>query len=157
MPEVTVFHRFDRFADVFVPPDNTIINKLASTPELIAMELDAVVDLPPTPKPALSKSRGEGLPSPEKIIHGGIDQLTGKGTIIAIVDSGVDFRNPDFIRFDDQGRPVSRLLYLWDTTTRLTNPRVNYSALNGPSFALPSEVGGSSPGFSRSSGITIPD
>lgn len=36
--------------------------------------------------------------------------LTGKGVIIAILDSGIDFRHPDFI--DDNGN--SRILYIWD-------------------------------------------
>ena len=36
--------------------------------------------------------------------------LTGKGVIIAILDSGIDFRHPDFI--DDNGN--SRILHIWD-------------------------------------------
>ena len=43
--------------------------------------------------------------------------MTGRGVAIAIVDSGIDFRNPDFITYDAEGRPTSRLLYLWDTTS----------------------------------------
>jgi subtilisin family serine protease len=43
--------------------------------------------------------------------------LTGRGVVIAIIDSGIDFRNPDFVTYDNEGRPSSRLLYLWDTTS----------------------------------------
>src|SRR5262249_49475210 len=49
------------------------------------------------------------------IVRGGISGLTGKGVIIAVIDSGLDFRNPDFITYDAAGQPTSRLLYLWDT------------------------------------------
>lgn len=38
--------------------------------------------------------------------------LTGKGTIIGIIDSGIDYTNEDFI--NDNG--TSRILYLWDQT-----------------------------------------
>jgi subtilisin family serine protease len=50
-------------------------------------------------------------------VRGGHDGLTGKGVIIAVIDSGIDFRHPDFITYDAAGRPTSRLLYLWDTAT----------------------------------------
>lgn len=36
--------------------------------------------------------------------------LTGKGTIVAVIDSGVDYRHPDF-RNDDG---TTRILYIWD-------------------------------------------
>src|SRR5262249_30281890 len=32
-----------------------------------------------------------------------------------VIDSGIDFRHPDFIGKDATGQPVSRLLYFWDT------------------------------------------
>ena len=38
------------------------------------------------------------------------ENLTGKGIIIAILDSGIDFKHPDFI--DSNGN--SRILYIWD-------------------------------------------
>lgn len=120
VPGVSVFHRFQQFADVFVPLDETVLKSVGSIPGLLAMELDSVIALPLPPKAVLETSRGEP-PAPEKIIRGGIAGLTGKGTLIAIVDSGVDFRNPDFITFDAAGKPVSRLRYLWDTTTRFSN------------------------------------
>ena len=38
--------------------------------------------------------------------------LYGQGTLIAVLDSGIDYTHPDFI--DEEGR--SRILYLWDQT-----------------------------------------
>lgn len=38
--------------------------------------------------------------------------LTGKGTLIAIIDSGIDFRHPDFRNPDG----TTRIAYLWDQT-----------------------------------------
>ena len=51
-------------------------------------------------------------------MHGGAKGLTGKGVIIAVIDSGIDFRHPDFIGPDGN----SRLLYFWDT---LAPPRAS--------------------------------
>ncbi len=41
--------------------------------------------------------------------------MTGKGAIIAVVDTGIDFFHPDFIKYDQYGLPTSRVLYFWDT------------------------------------------
>ena len=49
------------------------------------------------------------------LARGGRAGLTGKGVIVAIIDTGIDFRNNDFVTFDDAGRPTSRLLYFWDS------------------------------------------
>lgn len=110
---------FDRFLEVFVGlKDLDRFKDLIRTFEgLVWMDdLRAKVTLPPpTPKPRQAR----GLPrQPEAIVRGGYRGLTGKGVILAIVDTGVDFRNPDFITLDAQGRPVSRLLYLWDTRSQ---------------------------------------
>lgn len=44
--------------------------------------------------------------------------LTGKGVIVAIIDSGIDFAHPDFRNEDGS----SRILYLWDQTETGTPP-----------------------------------
>ncbi|MCL2859907.1 MAG: hypothetical protein FWF46_04985 [Oscillospiraceae bacterium] len=38
--------------------------------------------------------------------------VTGKGTIVAIIDSGIDYTHPDFINEDQ----TSRILFIWDQT-----------------------------------------
>ncbi len=48
--------------------------------------------------------------------------LTGRGTIVAILDSGVDYRHPDFINEDGS----SRILYIWDQSIA-GNPPEGYN------------------------------
>src|SRR5208282_3017831 len=121
VPGVSVLTGVDRFAEVFVPPspegkgpDLTVGKALLSAPGLVWFELGGAVEVPPPPAFEI------GLPArgvPEQIVRGGYAGLTGKGVIVAIIDSGADFRNADFINFDTTGRPTSRMLYLWDTMT----------------------------------------
>ena len=40
---------------------------------------------------------------------------TGKGVILAVIDTGIDFHHPDFVTYDKEGQPTSRILYFWDT------------------------------------------
>lgn len=46
------------------------------------------------------------------------DSLLGRGTIIACIDSGIDYTHPDFI--DDSGS--SRILFIWDQGAAGTPP-----------------------------------
>lgn len=46
---------------------------------------------------------------------------TGRGTVVGVVDSGIDFTHPDFFD-DDVG--LSRILYLWDQTLDGVGPGV---------------------------------
>jgi subtilisin family serine protease len=131
---VKVFTRFDRFADMFVPVDQgwetlrpferwkRVHEVIGGAAGLVWFDLSTVAEVPPPPKVTVKPKARGGL-IPEQIIRGGINGLTGKGVIIAIVDSGVDFRNPDFITYDLAGRPTSRLLYLWDTTSKVFDER----------------------------------
>lgn len=51
--------------------------------------------------------------------------LLGRGTAVAVVDSGIDYRNPVF-----QNSGGSRILYLWDQTLEgESDPRVPYGRL----------------------------
>lgn len=48
----------------------------------------------------------------------GIYGLNGEGTIVAVIDSGIDYHHPDFRNEDG----TSRILYLWDQTAEGTPP-----------------------------------
>lgn len=136
----SVFSWFDRFADVFVKAnaagddfDRSVVTGIINSPGFVWMDPPEEILMPPPPPPvAGAPTRGV----PEQIVRGGIDGLTGKGVIIAVIDSGIDFRHADFISTDAEGRPSSRLLYFWDTfsnafevTGRGTKPP--YSFPNG--------------------------
>lgn len=72
----------------------------------------------------------------------GSSPLDGSGVLIAIVDSGIDYSHPDFIKPDN----TSRILYLWDQTimgsppegyplgTPYTQENIN-AALQAPNMA----------------------
>ena len=92
-----------------------MITKLQHAPGLILCEVARSVVVPPLPsvKPLAQTTRA----IPEETAAGGVGKFTGKGVIIAIVDSGIDLRHPDFVTKDANGKDVSRLLYFWDTTS----------------------------------------
>src|SRR5713101_7149949 len=122
VPGATVFAAYDRFADVFVPPnadgqgpDMRVISAIVMSRGFFWMDEAEPVLLPPPT--ALQEARPTRALA-EQIVRGGFAGLTGKHVIIAVVDSGLDFRNPDFITYDNSGQPTSRLLYLWDTTSQ---------------------------------------
>jgi subtilisin family serine protease len=112
--EAPAFTQVDRFADVFLPLSKiaTVGAAIEKSAGLVRFEVAGRVGASPPPVAGKAAVRGE----PDKIVRGGISGLTGKGVIVAVVDSGVDFRHQDFIRIEN-GKPVSRLLYLWDTTS----------------------------------------
>lgn len=126
VPDASVFSAFKRFADVFVPTkrapngtiviDPTVTQAIGSAPGLVWYEQASLATAPPPPPAAIGPATQA---IPDRIVRGGVDvggvKLTGKGVVIAIVDTGVDFRNPDFITYDSQGVPTSRIKYLWDT------------------------------------------
>ncbi len=62
---------------------------------------------------------------------------TGRGAIVGFVDTGIDWRHPDFLE-DDLGR--SRILYIWDQTVTGTGPGL----VSGTSFDYGLECGGAS-------------
>jgi minor extracellular serine protease Vpr len=96
---------------MFVKPTDEVVEALVSMPGIRRIEPEKSIQLPP-PLPLLAGVPSRGLS--EQIVSGGILGLTGKGVIFAILDSGLDFRNPDFV--DSTGLlPHSRLLYFWDT------------------------------------------
>lgn len=107
----TVFAAAGPFAEMFVKPTDEVIEALVNVPGIRRIEPETPIKLPPPPV-LLAGVASRGLS--EQIVSGGISGLTGKGVIFAILDSGLDFRNADFV--DMNGLlPRSRLLYFWDT------------------------------------------
>jgi subtilisin family serine protease len=114
-----VFWQHGPFADVFVKADNKVEEAVqhAAGVKWADIEPDMLVTPPPRGEFVAKTSKQP----PDTIARGGVtlpggERVTGKGVIIAIVDTGIDFRHPDFIRLDAQGQPTSRLLYFWDAT-----------------------------------------
>ena len=113
VPGVTPFHRYGKFVDVFIEPKEQVMKSLSSSKGLVWAEPAGAVALPPPAK--IQSARVRSLQEPEEIVRGGVNSSKGKGVIVAILDSGVDFTHPDFITMDKKGRPVSRFEYIWDT------------------------------------------
>ena len=113
----TIFAQRDKFADMFIEPRMEVVKQLEGAAGVVWIERVAALAIPPPPVLPRAPERVKGEVKTEEIVRGGIDGVTGKGSIIAIVDSGVDFRNPDFITYDAAGKPTSRLLFLWDTAS----------------------------------------
>ncbi|HYA97520.1 MAG TPA: S8 family serine peptidase [Methylomirabilota bacterium] len=113
LPGFTVLTAFDRFVDFFVSTktDDNTFNQFQRAPGLKFWEFGGQVQLPPPPT---FRQAAPTRAVPEQIVRGGLDGLTGKGVIVVVIDSGIDYRNPDFVDMSS-GRPVSRLLYFWDS------------------------------------------
>ena len=112
-PNVFTISRFQKWADLFVPSgDSNALKAITGAPGVVWVDLGRSVAVPPPPtlKPAASRAPADS------IVRGGLSGLTGKGTMIAIVDSGIDFRHPDFITKGPDGKPTSRIIAFWDTT-----------------------------------------
>ncbi len=87
------------------------LERLALDPAVARVSHVSPALVPPPPAPSEpGKARG---PSSERG-EGDFDRmgLTGKGVIVAIIDTGIDWRHPDFIRPDGE----SRIAYLYDLT-----------------------------------------
>jgi subtilisin family serine protease len=106
---------FDRFATLFVARgDEKTLDAIEQDPTVVWAEYDETAHAPPPPEVQRVAERGKGsLP----IARGGRDGITqtGTGVIIAVIDTGIDYHNPEFITRDDKGQPDSRLLCYWDT------------------------------------------
>jgi subtilisin family serine protease len=131
----TLITRRDKYALMFLP-QNYNLDQLKAWPGFVWSEVEFTNIFPPPPRPEPSKERSRAVP--EKIVQGGVGNITGKGVIVAIVDSGVDFQHPDFVTKDAQGRPVSRFLYFWDLTSDAfatgVGSKADYAYPNGASI-----------------------
>lgn len=119
VPGAAVFNGVDKWAQVFVPTDSPLqrllmLREIRRSKGFVWYEEEVTIPAPPLPVPrrALEVSRG----APEKIVRGGVEGTTGEGTIIAIIDTGLDFRHPDFKTLNPDGDETSQLLYYWDVT-----------------------------------------
>lgn len=119
----------DRFADVFVDTD-AAWNAIAASPNVLRVEYSTEITAPPPPDVAPSTLISQAVP--EKIVRGGYSGFTGKKVIIAVLDTGIDFRHPDFIAYDAQGVPTSRIAYLWDTATEYQSGRGSVAPVKFP-------------------------
>ena len=113
---VHIFATYDRFVTVFIPADRASLEKGFDAVEkadgFVWFDIAETINPPPPPdRLAPAAARGTA----EKIVRGGFGGRTGKGVVIAIIDSGVDFRHPDFIR-EVGGKRESRFVAIWDTT-----------------------------------------
>jgi minor extracellular serine protease Vpr len=125
-PGVHVFSRFDRWADIFIPAgDPAALKAVTAAPGIVWVEVGRRVTVPPPAPGRTAASRSQA----ETIVRGGLSGLTGKGVVVAIVDSGIDFRHPDFITKDAGGNPVSRIRCFWDT---MASPSAGKPGRPGP-------------------------
>jgi subtilisin family serine protease len=109
---ITALTRFDKFATLFVArEDEKLLDAVDHAPGVVWVELDDPVQAPPPPRIESVKESAKGS---DPIVRGGLGGLTGKGVLIAVVDTGIDYHNPDFIDVSS-GKPTSRLLAYWDT------------------------------------------
>lgn len=93
----------EMFAIIILNKDNII--KLSEYPNIKYIELPEVMQY--ILNQGLSSICTTGISGTT-----GIFDLTGKGTLLGIIDSGIDYTHPDFIRADG----TSRIRYLWDQT-----------------------------------------
>ena len=129
LPGATVITVIDRFADIFIQSDAPW-NALEANPNVLRVEYSAKVEAPPPPDVTPAPLTSQAVP--ETIIRGGYQGLNGKNVIIAVLDTGIDFRHPDFITYNSAGLPTSRIAYLWDTATPFQRGRGNQAPFKFP-------------------------
>ena len=97
------------YAIIYINKDDIIA--LAEYPNIIYIEFPEVMEY------ILDSALASTCTIPV-ISERGKFKLTGMGSLIAVIDSGIDYSHPDFI--DENGD--SRIAYLWDQTIKGTPP-----------------------------------
>jgi subtilisin family serine protease len=112
--KVNVFTRYKKFAQVIYKQEDekTVLGELQKRIELFKWVDWAGEAFAPTD---LASAQGKSEKGFEPLFQKPVGNLTGEGVLIAILDTGVDFRHPDFITEDDKGQKKSRLVCFWDT------------------------------------------
>lgn len=137
----TVLTIVGRFADVFVKSRSGCeLPQFKRDRSVLRCEFARTVRVPPVPPSSLSEFHRKGASEP--IVRGGFTDsigrhFNGKDVYLAIADTGLDFRHPDFITYDAVGVPQSRILFLWDTTLTYEKgrgSRAPYAYPNGVSI-----------------------
>lgn len=100
------------------------LERLAGEKSVQSVTATKAAQSPPLPEPVRPPSfsqfderpsaRGAARPTAvtNHLIASAAHGLTGKGVIVGVVDTGIDWRHEDFIKPDG----TSRILYLWDMT-----------------------------------------
>jgi subtilisin family serine protease len=109
-----VITHFKEFFDVLVTQDGEgreAVAAVAGSDFRFWHERGGTYEAPPPPRsaPGIGKRGPEDL-----IVRGPVHGLEGSNVIVAILDTGLDFHNRDFL--DEKGQ--TRLLYYWDTLAR---------------------------------------
>ena len=137
----TVLTTTDRYADIFVDsPAGCDLPQIKKDRSMVRCEFAKTVTAPPPPPSEAAKFHKKGIPEP--VVRNGYDlpggsRLTGRDVYVAIPDTGIDFRHPDYIDYDEKGNPSSRLSLLWDTTLEFRpgrGTRAPFSYPNGTSI-----------------------
>lgn len=104
---------FERFADVFIDGP-AALKTVEGDPGVRWIDVAHRTSAPP---PTVIE-RGETLRAvSDPIVRSGkVEGLTGKGVVIVVIDTGLDFHHPDFVKMDGS-KPVSRIMYFWDTVS----------------------------------------
>lgn len=121
--DIKVTYLYGGYAVLTIPRD--MIEYVASLPEIEYMEKPkslyfAVYDAKYDSCFNLVQKRNIPGSIPGSVEFSG---LTGKGTIVAVIDSGFDIFHPDFIRNDG----TSRILYLWEQSDNTGHPPDGYN------------------------------
>lgn len=103
--------------NISAPPPEILTEQYAIM-QLTSSQIDAILQYPEIEY--LEKPKGLLLNSDAQLLDACIEpirsfsdiNLFGRGTLIAILDSGIDYRHPDFIQEDG----TSRIVALWDQT-----------------------------------------
>ncbi|MGC4045077.1 MAG: S8 family serine peptidase [Armatimonas sp.] len=104
----------DRFLLFFVAADDTGLAAM-NTLKTAARRYQTVrtIDLPP---PTVLRTLTLRAQKADEVVQGGYLGLTGKGVVVAVIDSGIDFRHPDFQTQGADGKPNTRIEAFWDSS-----------------------------------------